>query len=198
MGLALPWRTLDWIFKLKDNAQSGVIGMSGVMGSPGPKGWVDQALKKDIDFDFMRREAMQKAAEAFKEFKEVTKGIDPPMKPWKDFHQDFENINDARAAWGSHPWVQALKKSNISPFFECEFGYFCLDKEDPEVAFIERAYRNAISTHSVLKDGKWYEKGKMGWFGISFNETEDWNDQFDQLLNSIPDDSLISIYDCHI
>lgn len=57
-----------------------------------------------------------------------------------------------------------------------------------------------ITTFAVLKDGKWYEKGEMGWWGIAHNEKdeEEWNNQFKKLLSDLPADTTISIIDCHI
>jgi len=57
-----------------------------------------------------------------------------------------------------------------------------------------------IKTYAVIKDGKWYEKGQMGWFGMASNEMEqeDWDKQIENFLSDVPDDTLISIYDCHI
>lgn len=59
---------------------------------------------------------------------------------------------------------------------------------------------NDISTFAVLKDGKWYEKGDMGWFGIVVNEMDEkeWDKQLKKLLKGLPGDTLISMYDCHI
>lgn len=55
-------------------------------------------------------------------------------------------------------------------------------------------------TYAVIKDSKWYSKGDMGWFGISSNDVsdEDWNAKFWELVNSAPDTTLFSLFDCHI
>lgn len=58
-----------------------------------------------------------------------------------------------------------------------------------------------ISTFAVLMHGEWHENGQMGWFGISHSEKmteEEWKSKQQELLASLPDDELISIYDCHI
>lgn len=59
---------------------------------------------------------------------------------------------------------------------------------------------NELKTFALLKDGEWYERGKMGWFGIVLNGKEDevWEQELKKLINELPDDTLISIYDCHI
>lgn len=55
-------------------------------------------------------------------------------------------------------------------------------------------------TYAIVKDGEWYALGKMGWWCISTNEItkEEWCAKAKELLASVPDDTLISIYDCHI
>lgn len=57
-----------------------------------------------------------------------------------------------------------------------------------------------LSTFAVLKDGEWFEKGEMGWWGMVSNpkDDEEWETQFKSLLSSLSEDTLISIYDCHI
>ena len=57
-----------------------------------------------------------------------------------------------------------------------------------------------IRTFAVVKDGVWYERGKMGWFGITTDEKDEdkWEKQIQELLKDCDNDTLISIYDCHI
>ena len=49
-------------------------------------------------------------------------------------------------------------------------------------------------------DGQWYERGQMGWWGIVKNEkdADTWGKEFNLLIDSLPDDTLLSAYDCHI
>jgi hypothetical protein len=117
-----PNRKWDWyqlggrwqgFFKLKEGTK-GKIGKAGLFSDPVEKGYVDQALKKDIDFDGM---------------KEAKKGF---------------------------------------------------------------------VTFALIKDGQWYERGSMGWWGVVSNEDEEWGSKFTQLLEEISDDTLLSVYDCHI
>lgn len=57
-----------------------------------------------------------------------------------------------------------------------------------------------LSAYAVVKDGNWYEKGEMGWFGISTNEVsdEEWRNELKKLLTNLSDDTLITYVDCHI
>jgi len=58
----------------------------------------------------------------------------------------------------------------------------------------------SISTFAVLKDGEWYQKGDMGWWGIVSNaqKQDDWENEWQKLIDSLPDDTLLTLVDCHI
>lgn len=51
-----------------------------------------------------------------------------------------------------------------------------------------------------VKEGKWYEKGEMGWFGSVHDEMSDelWYSEFAKLLDGVSEDTILSVYDCHI
>ncbi len=62
--------------------------------------------------------------------------------------------------------------------------------------------QSEFSTHAVLKDGEWFESGKMGWWGMSSatpkQEGEFKEGFYDRWIKDLPDDMLLSVYDCHI
>lgn len=57
-----------------------------------------------------------------------------------------------------------------------------------------------FSTFAVVMDGKWFERGRMGWWATVSNEKpeSDWQAEFDKLLASLPSDARITVVDCHI
>jgi hypothetical protein len=57
----------------------------------------------------------------------------------------------------------------------------------------------AITPFAFLLDGRWNERGEMGWFGMSSNEMDPvkWYEIFQEAWNSVPEDTLISVVDCH-
>lgn len=59
---------------------------------------------------------------------------------------------------------------------------------------------DTLITFAVLKNGDWFEQGEMGWFGFVNKEKEEeqWVLEVKKLLSDLPEDTLISIYDCHI
>ena len=68
------------------------------------------------------------------------------------------------------------------------------DKLDESAAKI--AY--ALTVFAYIKDGKWYEKGNMGWWGVVTDEDNDWYHNLKTMFEELPDDTWITIVDCHI
>lgn len=201
-----PNRKWDWyeiggrwtgFLKLKDGA-SGIIGTAGTMTSPAEPGHADQARKKDVDFDFMRDAAEKRAAEtydmAMSLFGDTLKDFIPWEKMWDVTHK--ENIDAARDAYHAQPATQALRKTDDKRFWFKSPEDFMCSRE----AYLQQARDGAITTYAVVKDSVWYEKGSMGWWGVSINEMNDteWDRKFNELIDSLPDDTLLTIVDCHI
>ena len=73
-----------------------------------------------------------------------------------------------------------------------------IDKDETEEQYIER--RTRFTTFAVVKDGEWYERGKMGWWaGVSDEKDRTaWQDEFDKLVKGLTDDTLLTLVDYHI
>lgn len=148
---------------------------------------VDQCLKKDIDIDRMR---LEERADAIKDYAKFIAALDgEPMPPiWSKFRESFSDIDQARAVYHSIKSVENLKKTDF-------WGEDFLTTEDE---YVEKRVKNVITTFAVLKDGVWYERGKMGWWACVSDEKDNWNEEFNKLFDSIPGETLLSVYDCHI
>ena len=157
------------VFKLKPGSGGEVGSPSLVMPVSVNPGWVDQAYKKDIDFDFMKEKSFEEASETYDEFEKKFKK-DPRTEtfhPYFDF--GVKNKGD---------------KDNFVP--------------ETRNQFLKN--KASIATFAVVKDGKWYEKGEMGWWACVSDEKEPeaWVKEFEGFLESLPDNTLLSVYDCHI
>lgn len=182
-------------FKLK-HACVGEVGQPGVFGDPADDGYVDAAQKKDIDFEGMRDDAASKAAERYDKVMVLISHL-PVNKSWEEMQElHKDNVKEAREIY----WKQercAVFNDSRELF---EIGHnpdeFLIDRD----VYIQNARNNAVSTFAVVKDGKWYERGEMGWWACVSNEKDkdQWNEEFAKLLDSVPDDTLLSVYDCHI
>jgi len=156
-------------FKLKSGAK-GKNGKPGLMTSPAKLGTTDQAFKKDIDFDAMYAEKLEDAIKTYEAFEKLYK--ENPQEALDKAYLDFgvENTSGNR------------------------------DNFIPETRERYLSKRASISTFAVVKNGKWYEKGEMGWWACVSNEKDQkgWNQEFKKLLDEIPEDTMLSLYDCHI
>ena len=138
-------------------------------------GWVDQALKKDIDWETMKKKYIDAANERYDAFEEKLKE-DPEMKNFNPY------------------WEFGIKNANPKEF-----------KRDEEYEFIPETREQHLeaatpATFAVLKDGEWFEKGKMGWWACVSDEKDQnvWNKEFSKLIEEAPDDTLFTLVDCHI
>lgn len=159
----------------------------------------DSALKSQIDFEGMRKEDGDAAAKRWDEAHEVIKG-----RTWKTWEQIGEEITTApegknvwdarRAAYHSQEALAELRKVFDNPFSNLD------EYLTPREQYIQEYRNGAISTYALLKDGQWYEKGEMGWWGMSNDKMSqaEWNQQVAKLLDELPDDTRITIVDCHI
>lgn len=186
-------------FKMKPDAE-GIAGRPGLMTPPAQAGYADAALKSEIDFAAMMEEASQKAGEKWDLVRSIIEGCEP-IQSWDHIRDQMfpGKIDQARDFYHNQPAVKAISEwnsKNNHDLFGIDLEAYQATKEE----FCLDAARSSFVPFAVLKDGKWYEKGEMGWFGISTNEMSEtkWTAQVAQMINELPDDTLISIYDCHI
>ena len=57
-----------------------------------------------------------------------------------------------------------------------------------------------VFAFALVKDSQWFEKGRMGWWGCVHDEKDqgEWNRKVSQMIDDLPSDTLMSVYDCHI
>lgn len=176
--------------KLKEGAE-GETGSPGFFGTPAEDGYVDSAMKKDIDFDGMFKDAEDKATVEYDKVHNIIKDT-PVAETWESVRKRFDDISDARKFYREQERVVKLNEVDM---------WANLDEYQVERdVFIQRSRANAISTYAIVKDSKWYAKGEMGWWAISTNEVDqdEWNKKVLELIESVPDDTLFTLVDCHI
>ena len=178
--------------------QPGVRGNSGLMGAN--KHDADQARKGDIDIEYMRMEAEASAREKYQKIAAVfAEGSIPKIKTWPEFLAEVKantlTIDDARKAYHDQVPVQMCEAAKVFDFFE-NLDSFQVSEEE----YVRVARDAAIVPFALVKDGKWFEKGEMGWWGCVGNEKEQdhWNEEFAKLFDTISDDEIVTVVDCHI
>lgn len=170
------WRQF---LKLKIGAERGT----------GEPDWVNSARKGDVDWEGMRSEAEREAAQRY----DSARALAPEdWAPWETVREQFGPIERAREIYGAQPQVIALRKDD--PWVQVDSFLESRDR------YIELAGKSAVATFAILHDGEWIEHGNMGWFAIISNDTgkENWMDKAWEIIQSLPDDELITVVDCHI
>lgn len=180
-------------FKLKEGA-TGEIGDPGVMTEPAKPGYADAALKKDIDFDWMRTEARENAAKRYDAIRRII-GKYPEAKTFEQLREAFD-ATKARELYWQQPVIKALQNAGYSCwgseiFDECKV---------PREKYLKRIENSAVETFAFVRNGEWYASGEMGWWGVVSNEKdpEEWSSEFNKMLDALPEDTLMSLFDCHI
>lgn len=196
-----PNKKWDWwivggrwtgMLALKHGA-TGTVGEPGLFSRRPADGRVDQAIKSDIDFEAMRDEKGQAAGETWDRAAALTGG--QAWEPWTAVRNRVTSIDAARDFYNSQPAILALKKDGE------RFGWNIDDTlSGPRDAFVAAARDRACTTWAVLRNGEWSEKGSMGWFGMSSGDMDQaqWNRLFNDMLDGLPDDTLLTVVDCHI
>lgn len=66
--------------------------------------------------------------------------------------------------------------------------------------YLTRAANGALPTFAVVKDGQWFERGRMGWWAAVSDEKagDEWNAEFQRLLADLPPETWLTLVDCHI
>lgn len=149
------------------------------------------ALKRDIDTASMEQEALEAATTKADAVYTATAGIEmPEWKSWDEVIEKF-GIEQGRDIYHNHPWIVAAKAVD---FWSVED--FLVGREQ----YIADRVDGAFAPFAVLHSGKWVERGEMGWWATVSNEMDKktWNQQYRNMWESIPDDTVVSVYDCHI
>jgi len=181
-------------FPLKTGA-FGDIGKPGLMTETAEPGHADCCFKSDIDFEHARSVAGEAARTEWQSVHALIK--DQPLpESWEVIRERNKgNIDAARAEYNSQPAVIEFHKSGNLGFFAKVEDYLCT-----EAQYVQAARDSALVPFAVVMNGQWYEKGSMGWWGCVSDEKEAsvWNAKVSEIYDSLPGDTLLSVYDCHI
>ena len=181
-------------FKAKEGSY-GEVGEPGAFDNKAKDGWVDSIKLKDIDIEGMLEESIKEANETYDKLESILKGR--PLPSWnaiRDKH-GVENIEAARSEYNSLQVVKDFHEAKFHVFGDF-VETFCNSREE----YVEKCKNQTMVPYAVVKDGKWYQKGEMGWWGMSNDEMsqDEWNKKFWEMINSLDPETELNLLDCHI
>lgn len=181
----------------------------------------DQILKRDVDFEAMIEEKKSEASARYDLTasifnRHIKEGFRIGWKNWSEFYESYaeqktetkNSIDFYREIYHAQPMQAAYKwlvsnreKLDLTKKESEHLTWLELDPYNcTREKYIQRAADSALSTHAIVIDGKWYERGQMGWWGAVHDEKDknQWNAEFKKLLDSVPEETLLTVIDCHI
>lgn len=173
---------------------TGELGRSGVFDNKPNEGWVDSIKVGDIDVDGMQAEAVREANETYDKIEAILKGRAYPS--WTVIREKHnEDIDAARAEYNDN---EVVKDFNKAKFYI--WGDFVETYGNSREEYVARQKNSTMVPFAVVKDGQWYQKGEMGWWGMSTDEMtqDEWNTKFWEMINSLPPETELNLLDCHI
>jgi len=116
---------------------------------------------------------------------------------------DFKAMLDKQQKKAEDLWdeteelIANSEKTGKNIDWELSFQYG-RDPKDTREKYIKDSV--GLSTFAVLKDGAWYEKGKMGWWATVSDEKDPkaWDRELLKLIETSSEETMFSLYDCHI
>ena len=196
-------------FKLKPEGSGALGDRSLLMRNEPPvkSGRADVAYKGDIDFAGMEEDARLKATERYDFFESLISSLPENERsfiPWKECwkHLNTENIDEVRAFYNSQPVIELIAKlkigdNELSDHLQWNTDDYAVSRDE----FIERGVDSSWSVFALLHRGEWISRGDMGWWGCVSNEVDDeegYRKYVRTLIHALPDDTLLTLVDCHI
>jgi len=163
----------------------------------------NKALKKDIDFNAMKESIKEDSKKLWNFVHSFIKDYDYNLyTTWNDFlKKENLTIEEKRERYNNQDLVKAFnkaiknKKDQAISLFSSVDEFLITEEE-----YINREMNSAITPFALINENRWFEKGSMGWWGMTFDEkdTNIWNDFFNKVLSITPDNTMITMIDCHI
>lgn len=176
------------------------LGQSGSFDNTAAPGTSDLLTLGEWDLTSQRAEAVAEARKRYETFYGLLGGR--PLPPaWKAICAQHGDVEKAREAYQADPTVRFMNEHK--EVFEPYNGFFMDAGAEfgvPLETYLEKASAATGVPFAIIKDGQWYERGSMGWWGCVSDEKDydEWCRQVAALFDGLPQDTPLIAVDCHI
>lgn len=177
-------------------------GRPGLMTEPNDNpALADYAPVGGVDWDNMLREQIESKREQYRKFHNALQGVST---------EDVRRVKQRL----SNRWNEGVWQDIFSSLNELCFGVAANDKADlwldvreikemmfsTENQYIDNNTPTALTYAFIDMDGNWNQRGEMGWWGIDDKSkgTENYDEAWWEFINSLPEDQIVYVIDCHI
>lgn len=183
------WYVIGGRFQRKFLPKDGVEynkGSASVFEDPDPK-YAAQIRKGDIDFDRMKKEWMDRKINQWNQLMEILDGREINWKPSTEYN--FDDENSRKEYWEQDGIKQIKAHENF------QFGFSCHQLDDmigcksAEEWAAKYDWRGCYRSYGYIKDGEWID--------ADWDKNENYDKEFDEWFESLSDDVLITVVDCH-
>lgn len=187
---------------------SGGPGLMGSSHENAEAGGVDWCRIGDLDLERMKNAAVAKrqaqwvSVQRRAEEKGIRLSAGELDTKRRDYVQERQRIIEAwrkETPSGRPFWTERLTpEQQAFDYAFYDFGAITTEDDIPIQEWIDAA--PPLSTFAVLMDGKWTERGDMGWWGVVSDEKDEraWAREYEALLRRLRPDQFIAVVDCHI
>ena len=140
------------------------------------KKYIDfEAIRKEyIDFEAIRKEEEDKARERYRAIAGLFENRKIPKvgMTWAKVRELFKDktLDEQRYIYNAQTavieWDKAKEKDRNSPSPVLGFLSNVDDYQMSEAEYVKKAGDESFVPFAVVKDGKWYERGEMGWWAM--------------------------------
>lgn len=118
-------------------------------------------------------------------------------------HEKAEDTSEmSDPAWAGRPFLSGSDREYVETRTSRPGRWADIARKyDIDFTASDSEGRGTVATYAFLdSDGKWHEKGEMGWFGVGRGEKqqEEWNAEFEKLTAAESDNAWFVLVDCHI
>ena len=189
-------------FKLFPGYVTGELGSSGVFDNTAPFDCVDWVEKQYIDFETMMESSKLEASQRYENFQRLIKVYGVP-KTWEEIKQESSELEEEiRKNFWAQPIILEMQKEKLLQLFSSPEDVLEYGDGSDKVAqeYIETHRLSVVIPFALIHQGKWHQRGEMGWFGTSKSEMTraQWIRHAWSIIESLPPQSKLALMDCHI
>lgn len=148
---------------------------------------------KDVDFDALRAKNVEARFEMLKEF--CSNGnislseLEHCLRVFQKEHDQYKKDSNVK-------WNQVTYSEKAIKYLKADVWRDLSDVKQSLVDWANSA--STLLSFAVNDNGKWLERGEMGWWGVVSNEDNCWEKEYGNFLKTLKPNQYLTVVDCHI